>query len=509
MALQSSFDVIVIGGGHAGCEAAHAAATMGLQTLLLTMAVDSIAQMSCNPAIGGVAKGHLVKEIDALGGLMGQIADETGIQFRTLNTKKGSAVQATRCQSDMMLYKIAMRKRLENTKNLFIQQREAISILWKGNQVRGICTQFSEEITCKALVVTTGTFLNGLIHIGKNTFPAGRAWEFPSHQFSEHLKNKGLEIGRLKTGTTPRLNKHTIDFSKLEAQPGDTPTPYFSFWGIKNNLPQVPCHITYTKKETHEIIRENLSLSALYGGQITSVGPRYCPSIEDKVVKFPEKERHQIFLEPTALDSVEIYPNGVSTSMPLAVQEKFIRSIPGLEKVEIVRPGYAIEYDFLYPHQLKLNLESKDFSNLFFAGQINGTTGYEEAAAQGLLAGINAALKTKEQEPLELLRNESYIGVLIDDLIVKSTEEPYRMFTSRAEYRLLLREDNADQRLCAIGHKIGLLSPEHFQSFLKKQEKIEDLKTYLKKTQLKKTPSLEKEQSTETNLNLSQPAHYN
>lgn len=478
--MNKKWDVIVIGAGHAGCEAALAAARMKQQTLLLTMTVDNIAQMSCNPAIGGVAKGHIVKEIDALGGIMGYIADETGIQFRTLNTRKGAAVQATRCQSDMIAYKIKMKNILEAEENLTIQQAEVNELLWEENRVIGARTSLGEEIHCGAVVITTGTFLNGLIHIGDQRFEAGRAWEFPSKTLSEHIQDRGVLMGRLKTGTTPRLNRHTINFDVLEEQPGEVPIPKFSFWPSETPLRQVPCHITYTNPRSHEIIRENLDRSAMYSGQIESVGPRYCPSIEDKVVKFPDKDRHQIFLEPTSLDSVEYYPNGMSTSMPLDVQVKFMRSIEGLENVEIIRPGYAIEYDFAYPHQLKSSLELKDFENLFLGGQINGTTGYEEAAAQGLMAGINAALKIQGKESFILKRHESYIGVLIDDLISKGTTEPYRMFTSRAEYRLMLREDNADQRLSQKGYDIGLLTAEKYQMFQEKNERIGELGKYLK-----------------------------
>ena len=478
------WDVIVVGAGHAGCEAAHACAQMKRSTLLVTMTLDNIAAMSCNPAIGGVAKGHLVREVDALGGIMGMIADETGIQFRRLNTKKGAAVQATRCQSDMLEYKIKMKLLLEKLEHLEIKQREVTSLLWNQNKVEGVITNFGENLKSKTVVITTGTFLNGTIHIGKQKFAAGRAWEFPSKSISEHLQDQGLLMGRLKTGTTPRLNKNSIDFLLLEVQPGDTPQPKFSFWGSKINLQQVPCHITYTNSTTHEIIEKNLEKSAMYGGEIHSVGPRYCPSIEDKVVRFPDRDRHQIFLEPTSLKSVEIYPNGMSTSMPLEVQVEFMRSIKGFKNVEIMRPGYAIEYDFAFPHQLKTTLELKDFENLYLAGQMNGTTGYEEAAAQGLISGINAALKSEDKEPFVLLRNESYIGVLIDDLIAKGTQEPYRMFTSRAEYRLLLREDNADERLCKKGFDIGLLSIEKYQAFVEKQKRIDKFKLFLQENYL-------------------------
>lgn len=484
MTLQN-YDIIVVGGGHAGCEAALAAAKMNQHTLLLTMTIDGIAAMSCNPAIGGLAKGHLVKEIDALGGSMGLAADETGIQFRILNRKKGQAVQATRCQSDMIAYKNTMRRWLENQKHLTIQQAEVVELVWDGMRVVGVKTGLGEEIRSHAVILTTGTFLNGLIHIGHQQFPAGRAWEFPAVSLSQHLKERGFKIGRLKTGTTPRLDGRTIDFDILEKQPGDKDTPKFSFWNSQVQLKQVPCYITHTNQQTHEIIRRKIKLSALYSGAITGVGARYCPSIEDKVHKFPARESHQIFLEPTSLQSFEYYPNGISTSLPVDVQIQYLRSIKGLEKVKVVRPGYAIEYDFILPTQLKNSLEAKDAENLFCAGQINGTSGYEEAAAQGLMAGINAALKRQEKEPLILLRNEAYIGVLLDDLVSKGTSEPYRMFTSRAEYRLILREDNADQRLSPKGYKIGLLSEDNYRIFSEKTEQIQSLRQFVQKTYIK------------------------
>ena len=476
---SSIWDVIVVGGGHAGCDAALAAARLGCKTLLLTMTVDSIAAMSCNPAIGGLAKGHLVKEIDALGGTMGIVADETGVQFRILNRKKGPAVQGTRCQSDMIVYKNRMRTILEHTENLHIRQAEVTELLWEGEQVTGVKTNLGESIGSRTVILTTGTFLNGLIHIGHQQFPAGRAWEFPSSLLSEHLKERGFRIGRLKTGTTPRLDARTIDFDVLESQPGDADNPRFSFWNVENRMPQVACHITYTNHRTHEIIQENIRKSAMYSGAITGIGARYCPSIEDKVNKFPDRERHQAFLEPTSLQSIEYYPNGMSTSLPTDVQVSYLQSMKGLERVKVIRPGYAIEYDFVIPTQLKSTLETKDARNLYCAGQINGTSGYEEAAAQGLIAGVNAALKIQEKEPFILLRNEAYIGVLIDDLISKGTEEPYRMFTSRAEYRLLLREDNADLRLCEKGYRLGLLEEDKYRQFEKKQEQINSLKAFV------------------------------
>jgi tRNA uridine 5-carboxymethylaminomethyl modification enzyme len=473
------WDVIVVGGGHAGCEAALAAAKLNQKTLLLTMTVDNVAAMSCNPAIGGLAKGHLVKEIDALGGTMGRVADETGIQFRILNRKKGPAVQATRCQSDMIVYKNTMRSILENQENLTIRQTEVTSLKWEQEKVTGVHTNLGEEINSRAVILTTGTFLNGLIHIGHQQFPAGRAWEFPASALSHHLVEKGLQMGRLKTGTTPRLDGRTINFDILDSQPGDEEEIRFSFWKSQRKLRQVPCYITYTNSRTHEIIAENIKQSAMYSGAITGIGARYCPSIEDKVNKFPDRDRHQIFLEPTSLSSFEYYPNGISTSLPADIQLKYLRSIEGLENVEVVRAGYAIEYDYIQPTQLKSTLEAKDAENLYCAGQINGTSGYEEAGAQGLVAGVNAALKNQEKESLILLRNQAYLGVLIDDLISKGTEEPYRLFTSRAEYRLMLREDNADLRLSQAGYDIGLLSEENYQMFQEKRSRIAELKDFI------------------------------
>ena len=483
-----NWDVIVVGGGHAGCEAALAAAKLNQQTLLLTMTVDNIAAMSCNPAIGGIAKGHLVKEIDALGGAMGHVADETGIQFRILNRKKGPAVQATRCQSDMIEYKHAMRLMLERQPNLTINQGEVVSLLWNGRQVSGVKTNLGEELDSKTVILTTGTFLNGLIHIGHQQFPAGRAWEFPAELLSRHLADNGFEIGRLKTGTTPRLDGRTINLNILEKQPGDDDLLKFSFWDSQIRLEQIPCYITYTNGQTHEIIAKNIKQSAMYSGAITGIGARYCPSIEDKVNKFPDRDRHQIFLEPTSLKSFEFYPNGISTSLPAGVQIEYLQSIKGLEDVKVVRPGYAIEYDFVLPTQLKNTLETKDATNLYCAGQINGTSGYEEAAAQGLMAGINAALKVQGKDAFILKRNEAYIGVLIDDLVSKGTTEPYRMFTSRAEYRLLLREDNADQRLCQKGYDLGLLPHEKYHQFVRKMDSIKGFRDYISKSYLIPTP---------------------
>ncbi len=487
---KKKWDLIVIGGGHAGCEAAHAAASMGCSTLLLTMKKETIGKMSCNPAIGGVGKGHLVKEIDALGGIMGFVADETAIQFRKLNTKKGVAVQATRCQSDMHQYNQKMIETIQSCPNLFVREGEVVSFLLEKGEICGVQTSLRESILSKAVVLTGGTFLRGKIHIGDKQFEAGRVGESPANQISVQLEKLRLKMGRLKTGTTPRLDKNTIQFGKLELQHGDKEKLKFSFWNSKISLPQVPCYITYTNEKTHRIIAENISLSAAYNGDIQSSGPRYCPSIEDKIVRFADKKKHQIFLEPTSLDSIEIYPNGISTSLPEKVQLDFVRSIKGLEEAKIIRAGYAVEYDFVFPNQLQLSLELKSLKGLFLAGQINGTTGYEEAAAQGLIAGINAALQIQKKEPLILTRDVAYLAVLIDDLVTKGTEEPYRMFTSRAEYRLLLREENADQRLCEIGYKIGLLSKAKYQKFCQKYKKVESLKKWTASLRLKPSEKL-------------------
>jgi tRNA uridine 5-carboxymethylaminomethyl modification enzyme len=470
-----NFRVIVVGAGHAGIEAALAAARMGVPTLMLTLNLDHIGQMSCNPAIGGIGKGHLVREIDALGGEMALAIDETGIQFRVLNTRKGPAVRARRAQADKAAYRARMKRVLEVTPNLTIRQASVERLLVEDGHVRGVESQIGEVFEAECVILTTGTFLKGLVHIGLRNYSAGRAGDFAAMGLSEHLAQLGFRIGRLKTGTCPRLDSRSIDYSELEIQPGDDPPPPFSFRTKRIEQDQVACHLTYTNARTHEIIRGGIDRSPMYSGAIQSRGPRYCPSVEDKVMRFRDKERHQIFLEPEGRDTMEVYPNGLSTSLPLDVQLAMVRSIKGLERAEIMRPGYAIEYDFSDPTQLQPSLETKLVEGLFFAGQINGTTGYEEAGAQGLMAGINAALRIRQESPLILRRDEAYIGVMIDDLVTRGIGgEPYRMFTSRAEYRLLLREDNADRRLTPAGERIGLLNAAAGERLRSKDERVKD-----------------------------------
>ena len=476
---KNDFDIIVVGSGHAGIEACLASARMGLNTAVVTINLDNIGQMSCNPAIGGLAKGHLVREIDSLGGEMGRATDTTGIQFRTLNTKKGPAVRSSRAQADMFLYKQYMKIVLENTENLTLIQSMADSLIVENNVVKGVELWTGDKLFSGAVILTTGTFLRGLVHIGLFNYKAGRAGDFASNKLSLSLSRNNLELGRLKTGTTPRLDGRTISFSKLEEQRGDDGFTPFSL-SSKKIENKISCFITYTNEKTHDIIKGNLDKSPLYCGVIKGTGPRYCPSIEDKVVRFKDKERHQIFLEKESLNSNEYYPNGLSTSLPLDTQLNFLRTIEGLENVKILRPGYAIEYDYVLPTELYHSLETRKIGNLFLAGQINGTSGYEEAAAQGLIAGINAALKLKGEESLILGRDEAYIGVMIDDLITLGTTEPYRMFTSRAEYRLLLREDNADFRLCEYGRKIGLLDDERYNIYRQRIAGFNEVLNFIK-----------------------------